>query len=276
MSPKIEETTFDNLDLPETVYKYRTWNDLKHKTIIADLSVYFANPNDFEDPIDCKVPIRYDLLTERDILAYFLYVSKRDFPERSRQQHREYARYWSERTPVRNKTRIMEMQRESMDRYNEHNGILSLTANPGNLQMWKKYAEDHEGFVIGFNPHIMFKFLGGGSIVQYRPELPIIYPTPKHSYIEQTFYQIYFKLDKWGFEEEYRTHIFKPSILKLEDRIVKLPKEAYTEIILGAKMSKANTIDILEEVKKNLEHIKVRQAVSTESEGIKIQPFNFS
>jgi len=81
---KIGETTYEKLEFPETVYKYRIWNDINHKTIITYLSVYFANPNSFEYPIDCTNPIRYDLLTEKDILNYFLFVSKREYPNSSR------------------------------------------------------------------------------------------------------------------------------------------------------------------------------------------------
>ncbi len=52
-----QETIYDNLELPDVVYKYRFWDDahLYHKNILTQQEVYFASPLTFEDPLDCKL-----------------------------------------------------------------------------------------------------------------------------------------------------------------------------------------------------------------------------
>lgn len=65
--PIRQQTSFQDMDLPQTVYKYRVWKNPRHQTILTDRQVWFAQPSSFEDPLDCKIPIRYDLLTEKDI-----------------------------------------------------------------------------------------------------------------------------------------------------------------------------------------------------------------
>jgi hypothetical protein len=76
----ISKKTFEEMNLPDTIYKYRNWDDPFHKTIITQQEVYFAKPTSFEDPLDCKNPVRYDLLTDKDIYNHYLDHSKEKYP----------------------------------------------------------------------------------------------------------------------------------------------------------------------------------------------------
>lgn len=253
----VSEKTFEEMDLPETIYKYRIWNEPFHKAIITKQEVFFAAPTSFEDPLDCKNLIRYDLLTDEEIYSYYLKDSKEKHPERTRQQHRAYARELSEKSPMKDKVYVKERVEQDFKEYDERLGILSLTANPANEAMWIKYANNHDGFVIGFNPLIMFPHLGGGGAVTYYDELPIIRPRPWHSFEEQHNYQIFAKLSKWSFEEEYRTHIFRPDPLSLQDRTIKLPPKAITKIIIGKNMPKESAENLLQSIPPELAHVEI-------------------
>lgn len=254
----IEQKTFEEMNLPEVVYKYRDWENEYHKKIITEREVFMAAPDSFEDPVDCKLPIEYSGLSRKEIREVCLYNSKLYYPERTRKQHREYAENWRTESPFGNINLMKQFQAQMLEKYNSQIGILSLTANVKNSKMWEKYSNNHKGFAIGFNPIIMFQYLGGGGPVTYCDTLPLVRPAPIHSYDEQRGYQIFSKLSKWSFEEEYRTHIFRNNVLTKESRTIQIPPEAFTEIVIGADMPKDKIEDLLNSIPSELKHITVK------------------
>lgn len=260
----IEQKTFEEMELPKVIYKYRDWDDVWHKRIITEREVFMAAPNSFEDPVDCKLPIEYSGLSRKEIREVCLYNSKLYYPERTREQHRESAKNWRTESPFGNINLTKQFQAQMLEKFNSHIGILSLTANVNNSKMWEKYSNNHEGFAVGFSPIIMFKYLGGGGSVMYYDTLPIVRPVPIHSYDDQTNYQIFSKLSKWSFEEEYRTHIFRDNVLTKESRTIQIPPEAYTEIVIGADMPKDKIEDLLNSIPPELKHITIKYAKKEE------------
>lgn len=257
---------FEDLDLPDTVYKYRDWNNKWHKSIINERQVYMSAPMDFEDKLDCKNHIRYDLLTDDEIRWKYYMESKKDTSRAhlSEKEHEKFAEEWFQKSPLHDKERIKELQEQDFLAFNERTGILCLTANPIRPEMWVKYSREHTGFCVGFNPKIMFKYLGGGQEVIYCDPLPTIKPRPWDSLENQMIKQIYHKESKWAFEEEYRTQVFNIDPLTKEQRAVTLPIEAYKEIIFGAKISEKNKNEISSIAKKIIPHITFRQATLIE------------
>lgn len=263
---KIQNKDFEEIELPDTVWKYRDWKDAKHQIILTERKVWFAKPSSFNDPFDCKIPIRYDLMSDWEIFEKYLYESKQKAEHQnwSRQQHRNFAKHWTKKTPLRNKIRIKEFQEQSFKDFDSQFGVLSLTANPTNLQMWKLYSAEHSGFCIGFNPRIMFRYFGGGGKVKYYDELPIIKPIPFHDFETQHIYQAYSKLNKWEYEEEYRvSKIFEP-FSSFNKRSMVLHKEAIKEVILGAKMNEQHKSEIISIIKNSLSHVSVSQSILNE------------
>lgn len=265
--PIIKQISFEELDLPQTVYKYRDWKCAKHQTILTERQVWFAQPSSFKDPLDCKIPIRYDLLTECDIYNKYLQSSKEEHPERTRQQHRKFARGWTKKSPIKNKERMKEFEKESFNDFDIRFGVFSLTANPKSNEMWKSYSADHTGFCVGFNPKIAFSFFGGGGEVRYLNELPIIMPPPIHDQDTQHFHQVFSKLKKWEYEEEYRVHKFHINPSELQ-RTITLPIEAYSEIIFGAHIDQQDKKEITDIVKINFPQVALRQSKLTDNNEI--------
>ena len=260
----IEYKTFEEMDLHKVIYKYRDWSNNYHKSIITKREVYFANPNSFEDLLDCKLPIKYSGLSEQSILNVCLYNSKLYYPKRTREQHLESAKKCYTETFFENINQMDQFQLKMLEKYNDQIGILSLTANVKNLQMWEKYSNNHKGFAVGFNPIIMFKHFAAGGPITYYDTLPIIRPVPIHTYDEQRDYQIFSKLSKWSFEEEYRTHIFINNKLPNGGRTIQIPSKAYTEIIIGADMPERQVEDLFNSIPSELKHITIRYANKNE------------
>lgn len=257
---KIEQKTFEEMNLPEVLYKYRCWNNTKHKNVITEREVFMAEPRSFEDTLDCKLQVSYTGLSKKEIREVCLYHSRQYYPDRNRREHGEYAKKWRTESPFGNLSRTKQLQEQMFDQYNAQIGVLSLTANVSNLAMWEKYSDNHKGFAVGFNPLVIFKYFGGGGPVIYYDILPIVRPTPMHSYDQQRDYQVYSKLSKWSFEEEYRTYIFRHYSMAIEDRLIQLPPEAYIDIVIGADMSDDMVEDLLNSIPPDLEHIIVKYA----------------
>lgn len=251
----VSETSFDDLVIPKTIYKYRTWTNPYHLYIIINKELYMASPRDFIDPYDCKNPIRYDLLSDKEIFNLYLYHSKKDNKNWNRKKHLRFAQEWAKKTLLKDPTHVAEMQKEHYNEFCDHFGVLSLTANPNNDEMWKSYSDNHQGFCIGFNTKILFQNLGGGGEVQYYDELPIIHPVPKHSFEQQHILLIFSKLRKWEYEQEYRTHKFCPTKVIDKQRVIRIPPEAFKEIIFGKNMPDSIKEQLLLSISTDLGHL---------------------
>lgn len=247
---------FEEMDLPPILYKYRDWNNSNHKRILIENEVYLSSPADFEDEYDCKVPIRYDLLTDKEIYEKYLFSSKKENPSFTRQQHRKFARDWQLKGLMRDKNRLEEFDNDFFEKFNHLFGVLSLTAISDNIEMWNYYTNNHSGFCVGFNTLNLCKlsnYFGGGSGVIYYEELPIILETD--SLEKKHFLQIHSKIKKWEFEQEYRLTKFN-----VQNRHAKIPNELFAEIILGAKISDDNKKEIIEIASNKFPDAKLFQA----------------
>lgn len=266
MKPKVRKIDFKELELPDKVYKYRTWTDVNHKTILTNQIVYMSSPFDFEDPKDCKSQKQYDSLTIKDIYNHYLNDSMENNPVRTRQQHRKHAREWCKKSGMRLPEYIKEKQTKHLQDFAEQFGILSLTANPNSHRMWSKYSDNHQGICIGFNSKLMFKHLGGGGEVEYYDKLPII--NPNDTFEEEYYKQIFCKEKKWEFEEEYRTHMSYRKIATKEDRQIKILKECFVEIIFGFDTTIELKYEIIETCKAQGLNVEFKQVVSIENNEI--------
>lgn len=242
-----ELTTFDKLGFPKTVYKYREAKNDQHRTTLTKQIVYFAAPKTFKDKSDCKIPTRYDLLTDDEIFDSYVKLFKEIHPEWDIFYLRQQATVWSNKGLLRDTNLRDKRDLYHYNELNERYGVLSLTDEPANIKMWKKYSKNFNGFCIGFNPIIMFKFLGGGGAVRYYKKLPIIKPSDS---IDSKIRTLAFsKLKKWEFEKEYRTQKFWPHPIGNESRKTIIPNSAFTEIILGHNTNLKTQKEIIKQAK---------------------------
>lgn len=248
---------FEKMDLPDTIYKYRCWNDIFHRTILTERTVFMAAPSSFEDPLDCKNPIRWDLLRKKDIYFKYYLLIRKEKPNWPKRVCKSWAKTWYKKSPLRDKTFVKAQQLQILKDFDARFGVLSLTANPNNDLMWKAYSDNYEGFCVGFSPSILFKYLGGGAEVQYVDELPTIYPSPRHNYEAQHFLQVFYKQKKWSYEEEYRTHKISPTPFTIEGRKIVIPPDAYKEIIIGKNMPTSIQKELTRSIPRELKNITI-------------------
>ncbi len=231
-------------NVPESIYKYRKWDDKYQKTILSERIVFMAPPSSFEDKKDCKIIKRFDLMTEEDIFNKYVSMSKRKNPSWTISQHKEHAAEWTVKSPMKDPLHIKATQDHYFQEFDKRFGVLSLTAIPSNYQMWTKYSDNGKGFCVGFNSLELFKFLGGGGKVNYCNKLPDIFHDD--SMEVEHFKQVFSKEMKWKFEEEYRTYKFYREPASIKDRQIKIPSSAFKEVIFGWNTSKENVEEIMQ------------------------------
>ena len=147
-------------------------------------------------------------------------------------------------------------------------GYLSLSATNKNILMWSHYAQNHEGFVVGFDKkHRYFDY--GLMKVEYKDERPFLDPTqPK-----QDAGLFYTKSTDWEYEEEYRKSIGFVDSIQLENgntllpfpeetpskndpslyeiKLFDFPKECISSIIVGWKSAPGLRERIREQLEKH-------------------------
>ncbi len=259
MKTTINQGTLDDIEFPKVLYKYRSWNNKNNKRSIINKEVFMASPNQFDDKLDCKIPIRYDLMNKEEAKKF--YTRLYDSPELNwtRKQKREELRKSLKQRHYLDSKFNENYQKEYFKKFFKRIGILSLTPENCLEKMWEKYADKQKGFCIGYNSRTLFEFLGGGGKVEYTKELPILMPEPIMSSHVIERKQVYSKEQKWEFEKEYRTQKFWGKPATKCDRQISLPKEAFNCVILGKEMNKSDRIEIIDFIKNKIGNIDIKE-----------------
>ena len=83
--------------------------------------------------------------------------------------------------------------------------------------------------------------------------------------------QVYVKLRKWKFEDEYRVFKMRDFELTKADITIRIPKESIMKIIFGAKMSKSDQEEIFGIVGNDYPNLELFQAV-IDGSSVKLEP----
>lgn len=243
----------------QTLYKFRSWSNPNHKRSLLNREIFFASPALFNDPFDCFINYRYDLLTPEEKFEKYFDLIREEKPFLNYEEIKRQAKNWlkeglleKDQLFENNKTIIREM-------VNENVGILSLTKTNEPILLWSHYSDQHRGFCIGYDKDVLIadlmtkynrpKKIFYESDVAYSETYPIIIPRKGITSAEYVRIPILTKAKFWDYEQEYR--IF---ILGGTNEVTTLPPEAIEEIALGCKISDKDKIEIGEYVIKNLPH----------------------
>lgn len=233
MDYRVEYIDNIKFEHPAILYKYRCWNNDLHKKILLENKLYLASPKDFEDIYDCNIPEKFP--SGNELYTFFLDKAKKDNPEWTRQERRKFAREWSKKSPLAKPKELTVLVDKFNKEFNNRFGVLSMTSDRNNDEMWCKYANDHQGFCVGFDTNLLFDCVGGGGEVQYVEKLPVI-DFVKDDFKSKHIKNIFFKESKWSFEKEYRLHKMWQHDVVDSERNIELPNDCIVQIILGAKM----------------------------------------
>ncbi len=272
-----------------TLYKYRTWKKPDHKRILTHNEIYFGKPSDFKDNLECNLPIRFNSVDDDDLLSFvvnrFIDVEYY-YAERELRQSKFDELFSKRKKDLQDETWQKKEQDRLFDELDELLGVFSVSPHNNNHHLWEVFSGDHEGFCVGFNSDILYRdqenFGSAKKVTYYNPAdfldeegNPIIilpfyrtYEERRNAYIKN----VCSLRNDWKDEDEVRiTKLYlKPNeqdddVIKLPviNRQVIVPKEAYTEVVLGLKMPKEHKNEIAEIVNSRFPHVELLEIDSS-------------
>ncbi len=197
--------------------------------------LYFNDPENFNDPFDCKIDITYQGTKEE--WSNFLLRNNKD-PKEINQYIRDKKINRKKNSLILNRTKINNKLPENVFE-KSYFRVCCFSATKLNILMWSHYTENHQGICICFKTHKK----GNGYYLTLDSETRILFPVtyvkekPKKVNMiygfqnEQLMDFFLKKYTDWGYENEYRITIgkdeFKQSYIK------KFRKEDLEGIIFG-------------------------------------------
>lgn len=243
------------------LYKIRNWRERFHPEVLTKGELYFSRPNELNDPFDIHTSGRFDpaVIDDPRFLEKLIELAPaatgalpgRDAEivannklEEIRPNPTEYF-FNNYKKLIYNPT------------LNNGMGVLSLTDNPLDKQLWGYYGGGLKGFAIGYEPmELCEELFASGSFVKYTDEIPfaMILDVSKKAQHEL----LYQKTKEWEFESEFRfTRAIDPH--DQTKRIHVVPPKIVKEIILGPRIQDSDKNEIIDVVRLRYPHAKVIQ-----------------
>ncbi len=261
----ITEFTSTKEEVPEILYKFRSWGDVNHQKIISDREIYFARPKELDANAEFTVPIDHTLPSDNTLRAFYYQDCLCDFPNFSESQRFEYVeeRLREFKSMIEdNSNHIEEIIKEEDQKLQNLIGIFCTCPDSCNNHLWDNFANGGKGFCVGFktskfmeNPEF-FGFLG--PVNYYSKDTKPIISNISFSdseRISKYLIRVISIPENLSDEKEYR--FVKHQISK---RNIKLDPEYYEEIILGPNMSNEQQQEIITTTKRCLAGVKVLKA----------------
>lgn len=242
-----------DVSIPTVLYKYRDWENNHHKDMIRKGEIFFTSSIHLNDPFDCVIPSRFDLLDKRNIRRFLnIFLAKNNLDLNSKE-----IKKLTDDIDRQPKNRIVEIVKTTFKEIQEikkqKSGIFTLSKIKDNILMWSHYSNFHKGFCIGINSkktNSFFKDLCekkeviiGLHEVEYSPNYPFIDP---QDVVSDEFWLRQFKIKSldWAYEKEWRYILTKAT-----DLIIELDFNIFQEIIFGCSMPDPYKDEIINLVK---------------------------
>jgi len=243
-------------------YLYKYVNEERHSLLLDGL-IRFTQPQGFNDPFELK-PVVKSLASDSRIKTgldnTIIEVIREQFKNVPESKEKEdFIQSLIGKTQEKNiKTNLLnevskgmkayapDIQKTIRDTFENNIGILSLTEDDHNLLMWAHYANSHQGFVVEFDRNHEYFDQRKSKNDEIRHLRPVLYKEerPEIELVTEASMDIFsVKGKEWGYEREWRMM----SILDESDKTIKsspydihlfkIPFEAMTSIIFGARVS---------------------------------------
>lgn len=236
--------TDEQLAKQRVLYKYRGIGDQTKQLwsrdwgILEQQTIWLSHPSAFNDPFDAQLLMRFDLMEPklRDALLKQSILDKEPTAGRNLVLSKMKAMTDSLLDPKQHD----QMSRAFMENRLDEMKVLCLGAEKDNILMWSHYAQNHEGFAIGFDAVKLndLCFKNGGfqtGYVAYRDKYPILRWPEKGNKREMeeliaTIMNVKSRI--WKYEKEVRVSFFKAH----NSIDFSQSPDLVSEIIMGAKM----------------------------------------
>lgn len=153
----MQKADFVNSSLPSKLYKYCKFDE-RVLPLLLRHEVWFSRPIDFNDPLECRPVLRFDIADiQVEELYWALYHGARTPPELSSPdevEHRVLVAIEDGSTRSRHTLRraLMELDIQSaIENEVSTRGIYCLSSNCTSGLMWSHYADSHRGLCVQFD-----------------------------------------------------------------------------------------------------------------------------
>lgn len=238
-----------------TLYHYEKFNPAHLATTLRDQIIHCSNPNNLNDPWDCKPVFDPHALDDPQVLEREMawrdpHPAKHLLEEKMRADPNFRVEFMIGATPP--------MQAMLAERR-----IYCLTPKPANVLMWSHYADNHRGICLEFGAADNSLFRTAAQVV-YREEYPKWVPCDIYEKQGLVMELILTKSRDWAYEEEYRLVSVQTSELTnfqhLHGDFFRLPKGALKAVIMGCEADHKN---IGAFIKEHTPDLQISKAVRT-------------
>ncbi len=271
------------LNVPKSFYKFRYWHcghqlgfptkDCKscqrQRLILTGPAVWFASSDSFNDPFDCKIPPRWDLLPEEVNRDRLTRLARWRETSLSEDEIKAKVDDVLKNHPVLSKDAMVRAQ--AWDRYAhslaESYGILSLSGVCDPILLWSHYADAHRGYCVELDAHMLAHRLfdlfrtDDLSIDMFRVEYVDTFPTVLPAVDDLVDLQGHISLlttksDSWCYEKEWRFIWIDKTRAPLH-----IDKPLIRRVILGCQMPENHRKELVDLVTWHLPKTEIWEAV---------------
>jgi hypothetical protein len=257
-----DNTQYVSNDTPSVLYKFSPISKFTFE-IFINRKIFMPSPASLNDPFDCLIPIRYDLLSDDEMMEFNLSFFKNMLgvgDDKARDLYDEANRHGE----VKKLSRY-EMIEHQTQILNASVRIFCLTRSNDNFLLWSHYAANHTGICIGYSTNHLYANTGASiGVVNYMIDIPQIKPTPLKR-MNELIAQVLTKSKCWEYEEEYRLVYWENKPL------FDIQPQAIREIIFGCRTSKSDIESVVNLIRndKEFSHVNFYQ-VSKEQFAFKL------
>jgi hypothetical protein len=242
-----------DVSIPAILYKYRDWENEHHKKLIQKGEVYFTSPQRLNDPFDCTIPPRYDLLDEKSTREFLRKLLRENRPNLPSQEIERLTYEIEHKADNRLVEIVKEVFMALPEIKKQENGIFTLSKIKDSILMWSHYSNFHKGFCIGLNSEKSVHFfktlyeMRNIPIAPYKVEYSSEYPFLDPQDIDKNEFwlkQFTVKSKDWAYEKEWRYILTGSTDLKIE-----IDFNIFQEVIFGCRMPDSFKDEIINFVK---------------------------
>jgi hypothetical protein len=256
------------------LYKY-----MSNRSFLENLKVRFTPPNQLNDPRELcprliiRAPSNYALeIINRNFQSALTNLLASN-PEMTPEQARHWIATASSKTLedyCRNDDTIAKKMHEIFMKTTCKNiGVFSLTETDNNELMWAHYANNHAGYVVGFDTETNFfsqqadEPNGCGELMNviYSDDTPTVYVDVGALDIPKELF--FTKTTKWKYEREWRMiRMLKTAdtIVEQDIHLYEVPPESIVSVAFGLKFPKEDRRVISASFPKRVPHVNFMNA----------------
>ena len=254
---------------PRHLYKFRHFeDDGRHLSILSKDEIFFPSPGRFNDPFDCRIPLRYDDGTRDEVVGHWLEYLDTERTELSPVQRKLVAEdiFDSGRFQTLDGIKMAKLVSEEFAQ--KRMGVFSLSTNAANILMWSHYSHSHTGFSVGFLTQDIRNMCL--TISKTTNQLMVLLPVSYNSqYPDLNAYrisnldrmkgQLLSKASDWTYEGEYRILLQNGA-----DNLVRIPYDLVRRVILGCQVTNSNRQKLIDVLRSRRDKPVLYQAVKAD------------